>query len=142
MIRIINFIITLFIGMFAIPYNLIFSVSFPSPDLMTISTKSSQGIDQFFAQNSLVSIIPKIKIKRLDLSDRSFGPFLVGRQIDVPLWFAKLLSNSDKCSVILPYCLQEEFLDQVYRHESENQNLLSSLLPNYFFEISDLFFKQ
>lgn len=109
---------------------------------MISSTKSSKDIDLFFSQTILVAIIPKIKIKRLDLSDGSFGPFLINRKIDIPLWLAQLLYSSDKCTVLVPDFLTQEFLEQVHIAEQETTASLTSMLPEYFFETAQIFLTQ
>ena len=99
----------------------------------------SNAIDSFFCKDTSIVIIPKINLKRLDLIEGSYGPFLVGRQIEIPIWLAELLYKSGKCTILPPEFLTCSFLERVVEEERASETVLSTQLPRYFFELSKLF---
>jgi GINS complex subunit 2 len=95
--------------------------------------------DSFFCKDIPVVIIPKINLKRLDLIEGSFGPFFVGRQIEIPIWLSELLYKSGKCTILPPEFLTCTFLEEVLQEERASESSLSQRLPRYFFELCKLF---
>ncbi|GKT27997.1 DNA replication complex GINS protein Psf2 like protein [Aduncisulcus paluster] len=70
-----------------------------------------------------------------------YGPFLLRREIEIPLWLAFLLYENDVVKIIPPTWLSPENLSRIRAAETDNPGELIPL-PDYFFEICEELFDE
>jgi GINS complex subunit 2 len=103
---------------------------------------SPREID-FFAQDDLITIVPKFSIqtptRKLDCIMGSFGPFGPGRECEVPLWMALALWKRKKCDIKPPEWMDPEYLQTVLDLE-RGDPLSFQPLPFHYQEIAQFLF--
>jgi GINS complex subunit 2 len=93
---------------------------------------------EFFAEDELVTIVPKFPSPALELTCGKFGPFVPDVPCEVPLWLAIAWRRNLRCRVQAPRWLRKEQLAKVKRDERDSA--LSSLqaVPHAYIEIATL----
>ena len=96
--------------------------------------------NEFFAENSEITIIPSFKGEQFNFISGSYGPFRPSRPMQVPLWLAVYLKQRNKCDVQVPNWLDIEFLKKVRAEERSEafNDKFSEVIPFYYFEIGRL----
>jgi len=92
---------------------------------------------EFLAENEKITILAKFTHPTLTLIQGDFGPFKAGNTIDVPLWLAVMLRQSDKCIIQTPSWMEVERLEEC-REEEKDSDLFTQLPAKYIFEISNI----
>lgn len=93
---------------------------------------------EFFAENTLITIIPNFKQQGMPLLCGFFGPFRPSVPISVPFWLAIFLKRQQKCHIIPPPWMDLEVLKLKFQFESQNEDF--SDIDYYYMEISSLLF--
>ena len=57
---------------------------------------------EFFAENTVITIIPNFKHQGMSLVAGVYGPFRPSVPISVPLWLGIFLKRQQKCHIIPP----------------------------------------
>ena len=97
---------------------------------------------EYFAEDEIIEILPKIKMEEINLIQGSFGPFESNVPVKVPLWMACILRKKGTCKIIQPKWLTVEYLKQILEEEKEEKRQQDfSILPFYFLEISLILLK-
>ncbi|KAJ1615850.1 hypothetical protein T492DRAFT_606734 [Pavlovales sp. CCMP2436] len=91
---------------------------------------------EFFAENTIVTIVPNLVLPKLNLIQGDFGPFQPLIPAEMPLWLALVLKKRQRCSVQPPSWLGVQELER--RLEGEKRNPRFQELPQHFFEIAHL----
>jgi GINS complex subunit 2 len=93
---------------------------------------------EFFAEDELVTIVPKFPSPALELTCGTFGPFVPDVPCEVPLWLAIAWRRNLRCRVQAPRWLRKEQLAKFKRDERDSA--LSSLqpVPHAYVEIATL----
>ncbi|KAI8348867.1 Psf2-domain-containing protein [Blakeslea trispora] len=94
------------------------------------------GEIEFIAGSEIISIIPKVKMPRLQFIQGAFGPFLPPLAAKVPVWLALLMKKNNKCSILCPEWLNIDYLKK--RHEEEEKEDEFSKLPFHYMELSQM----
>ncbi|BAM82232.1 hypothetical protein, conserved [Cyanidioschyzon merolae strain 10D] len=92
---------------------------------------------EFFAEDSLVTVIPRVNLSRIELIAGDFGPFTVNEACAVPLWLAVCLKRAGYCSIVPPSWLRLKALTAA-REEEEQSPELSASLPFHYQQIASL----
>ena len=96
---------------------------------------------EFFAEETIITIVPNFTEASINLITGKFGPFKAQKPTDVPLWLALYLRTRSKCSLTVPMCYNVEYLNKKLEDEKEYKNYLTPL-PDNFFEIFHLLFQK
>ncbi|RCK60465.1 DNA replication complex GINS protein PSF2 [Candida viswanathii] len=91
----------------------------------------------FFAENELITILPRYSIKKIDLIGTRIPNLRAMRREQVPLWVALILKAQDKCSIVPPKWLNVVFLKEKYDDEVRKP-LQFSDLPWNWLEVSKI----
>ena len=91
--------------------------------------------NEFYAENEIVSIIPKFQAERIYFASGTFGPFRPPKPAQVPLWLAVYLRKLGQCEVQLPLWLDYEVLKSIKTYEDRNERFCDDL-PYYYYEIA------
>jgi len=94
---------------------------------------------EFFAEETMMTIVPNFTESSINLITGKFGPFKAQKPTDVPLWLAIYLRSRSKCAITIPMCYNVEYLTKKLDEEKEFKNDLGAL-PDNFFEIFHLLF--
>ena len=100
--------------------------------LQSVSTAENE----FFAEETLITISTNFDHEKFFLTSGTFGPFDSGDNCVVPLWLAINLRKRQKCTIVVPDWMSVESLEQNVEKE-RNENLFEPL-PFYYREISQL----
>ena len=92
--------------------------------------------NEFFAEETIITIIPNVDLPRFDFISGTFGPLSGGMPVAVPLWFAITLRKRGKCTVQLPEWMTVAALEA--RVASERTLGTLSDLPFHYMEIAQL----
>ena len=95
--------------------------------------------NEFYAENEIVTIIPKFQTEKLYFASGTFGPFKPPKPAQVPLWLANYLRKLNKCEVQVPIWLDLEVLQTIISFEKNNDRF-SSELPYYYYEMATSLF--
>jgi len=97
---------------------------------------------EFQAEDELISIIPKFTHDSFHFISGTFGPFVPGMSVEVPLWFAVTLRKRQHCQIVPPPWLGLEALRTVLdREQTDHDNFQGGEdLPYHYIEISSLMF--
>ena len=91
----------------------------------------------FFAENELITVLPRYSIKKIDLIGTRIPNLRAMRREQVPLWVALILKSQDKCSIVPPKWLNVAFLKEKYDDEVRKP-LQFSDLPWNWLEVSKI----
>jgi GINS complex subunit 2 len=92
--------------------------------------------NEFFAEQSLITIIPGVDQPQLQFVSGKFGPLTGGFPAVVPLWLAVTLRKRGKCTIQIPDWMTVAALEQRVQLE-RTQGTLSDL-PFHYMEIAQL----
>ncbi|KPI84144.1 hypothetical protein ABL78_6790 [Leptomonas seymouri] len=92
-------------------------------------------LSSFMAMEVPATIIPRFSMDRVDCLGGSYGPFAPNYPVEVPLWLALYLRQTDTCSIQPPDYLRVDYLRDVIERERTNDQGFESL-PFYFYEIA------
>ena len=118
----------------------------PSRGGATSPATSSYVQSEFFAEDTLISILPSFKHAQVHLIHGDFGPFTPSIPVQVPLWLALTLKKLHKCTIECPHWFEVDKLEETLRLERtsavnddlyDNEASASELqkLPAYFFQV-------
>ncbi len=99
---------------------------------------SEQHFASFIAQEAVIEIRARFTMPAVQCIAGSFGPFTPGVDVDVPLWLALYLRQTDMCTIKVPHFLKVEYLREVLEKESNPDERTFQPLHFHFFEISAL----
>jgi GINS complex subunit 2 len=94
---------------------------------------------EYFAEETLVTIIPNVSHPQFRFVSGNFGPLESGLPCEVPLWLAVTLRKRSKCIIRMPDWLQVENLERIVEHERSQSSLGD--LPFHYLEIAHILFK-
>eukprot|EP00088_Acartia_fossae_P047755 TRINITY_DN5186_c0_g1_i2.p1 TRINITY_DN5186_c0_g1~~TRINITY_DN5186_c0_g1_i2.p1 ORF type:complete len:222 (+),score=34.39 TRINITY_DN5186_c0_g1_i2:61-666(+) len=94
---------------------------------------------EFMAENEKVTILPKFNHPTFTLIQGDYGPFKAGNQIEVPLWLAVMLRQSDKCSIETPEWMDVEILEKC-RDDEKEEGTFTKLPAKFIFEVANILF--
>ena len=97
--------------------------------------------NEFFAEETIVTIIPSFTEEKIKLTFKSYGPFTAKKPMEVPLWLAIYLKNRKKCQISIPIYYTEEFLEEKVTKEKQDPSRFQ-VLPFQFFEIFQVLFNK
>lgn len=89
----------------------------------------------FVAMETPITIVPRFTLQRVDCLGGAYGPFEPNYPVDVPLWLAMHLRQTDTCTVDPPSYLTVPFLRGVLEREEASDDGFEAL-PFYFFEVA------
>ncbi|XP_023347555.1 probable DNA replication complex GINS protein PSF2 [Eurytemora carolleeae] len=92
---------------------------------------------EFLAENQTVEINPKFTHGVMTFIQGDVGPFKAGRPMNVPLWQAVMLRQSDKCMIVTPEWMDLERLTECKEDERESA-VFTQLPAENMFEISNI----
>lgn len=92
-------------------------------------------VSSFMAMEVPATIVPRFVMDRVDCLGGSYGPFAPNYPIDVPLWLALYLRQTNTCAIQPPDYLRVEYLRDIIERERTNDQGFESL-PFYFYEIA------
>jgi GINS complex subunit 2 len=90
---------------------------------------------EFLAEDVEVQIIPEFASPAITLLAGRYGPFVPAYPTAVPLWFALLLKQRQRCRIIPPAWLQQEALQATIQAERD-QPLQFEALHDHYFEMA------
>jgi GINS complex subunit 2 len=99
------------------------------------SSSSSMSPYQWhgFASHEVeVQIIPKFTMERLDFISKPYGPFYPNYPVNVPLWLALYLRETNSCTITPPYELTVAFLQEKLAEEQRSNEGLNAVSPQFF----------
>ena len=79
---------------------------------------------EYLSSKELVTIIPKFKMKTLQLLTGTFGPFMSNVPIEVPLWVAVFLRKRGKCKIQLPQWMTVENLSEMIQAQRNSPKFI------------------
>lgn len=91
---------------------------------------------EFFAEDTLVTVVPRLAMPTLHLVAGDFGPFRPPEPATVPLWLAVTMKRVGWCSVRAPAWLAAEALEGKF--EEENGEATLAPMPFHFQEVASL----
>lgn len=74
-------------------------------------------------QTEYVNILPSVEIEELHFISGHFGPFKVNKPIAVPMWLGVHLKRSNKCRILKPAWLCEDYLKGLIDGERSDEGL-------------------
>ena len=92
----------------------------------------------FIAQEAIIEIRPRFSMASAPCIAGSFGPFSPGFDVDVPLWLALYLRQTDMCTITCPHFLKIDYLRDILEKESNPDERSFQPLHFHFFEIASL----
>lgn len=92
-------------------------------------------LSAFTAMEVPATVVPRFSMDRVDCLGGSYGPFAPNYPVEVPLWLALYLRQTDTCAIQPPDYLRVEYLRDVIERERTNDQGFESL-PFYFYEIA------
>ncbi|KAK7200504.1 GINS complex protein [Novymonas esmeraldas] len=92
-------------------------------------------MSSFMAMEVPATIVPRFTMDKVECLGGSFGPFAPNYPVDVPLWLALYLRQTDTCTIQPPDYLRVGYLRDVVEREAANDQGFESL-PFYFYEIA------
>lgn len=95
---------------------------------------------QFITENGNIEILPRYSMNSIDLITTRIPKLIAMQRASVPLWFAVLLKQQKKCSIIPPNWLNLNSLREFYTTESTKVSSFSDL-PSNWLELVKLFFE-
>ena len=90
---------------------------------------------QHIAEHTLVGIVPAFNSPALPLLTGSVGPFRANLAIDVPLWLALSLRQSQRCRIECPAWLDATFLIGQCEREKADVSVFANL-PYHYIEVA------
>jgi hypothetical protein len=95
---------------------------------------------EFMAENELITVCPNVTIREpFQFLCGSFGPFVAGVNVSVPLWLALTLKDSKKARIVLPDWMQAGALERTIEWEEENEDGgFSGDLPFHYVETAEM----
>ncbi|CDH58526.1 dna replication complex gins protein psf2 [Lichtheimia corymbifera JMRC:FSU:9682] len=91
---------------------------------------------EFLAGNETITIIPTVKLPKLDFIQGTIGPFQPPLKSTVPVWLALLMKRNNLCTVVPPEWLTVENLTS--KLEDEQTEPEFSQLPFRYMELSHM----
>lgn len=88
----------------------------------------------FISQETMIDIMPKFELGRIQFLNSKYGPFSPNYPVSVPLWLALFLRETNTCSIRPPREMTVDFLMQALQFEAEN-DLQFLPLPFHFFSL-------
>src|SRR3989338_10552943 len=88
----------------------------------------------FLAQEMLISIMPKFELGRIQFLNAKYGPFSPNYPVNVPLWLALFLRETNTCTIRPPPEMSVPFLTGALQFEADHDNTFHPL-PFHFFSI-------
>lgn len=92
-------------------------------------------LSAFMAMEVLITVVPRFALDRVEGIGGSYGPFAPNYPIEVPLWLALYLCQTDTCTLVPPDYLRVEWLRDVAERERTNDQGFEPL-PFYFYEVA------
>eukprot|EP01080_Neovahlkampfia_damariscottae_P011968 gene11968-5369_t len=97
---------------------------------------------EYFAEDEMIEILPKISMDEVNLIQGSFGPFEANVPLKVPIWIACTLRKKGICKLLQPEWLTIDHLQEILTQEKEEKNQQDFLsLPFYFLEMALILLK-
>ncbi|XP_075240514.1 DNA replication complex GINS protein PSF2-like [Convolutriloba macropyga] len=93
---------------------------------------------EFLAEDSLITVVPKLNQEQLFLIVGDFGPFVAGLPCEVPLWLAVHLSKKRLCEIRPPAWLTTEKLAEWKQQEVDSPEVFHPMLSPIYMEVSHL----
>jgi GINS complex subunit 2 len=78
---------------------------------------------EFFAEASLIEIVPNFRMDTLSFISGNFGPFVPGVALRVPLWLAIYLKKRQRCLIVAPGWLDLATLRDKIEEETKSEGL-------------------
>ncbi|KCV72760.1 hypothetical protein H696_00338 [Fonticula alba] len=107
----------------------------PVPSGASLSPPSNSELD-FCAENEFVTIVPAVRLPRMNLVTGTIGPLHPQRETLVPLWLALMLKRAGRARIRPPEWLTEDALRLYLKAEIASSAF--SPLPFRYLEISQL----
>lgn len=110
-----------------------------SPNTSAVVSAESNAMSEyqrnaFAAQELLVEINPRFTMGTLECIGGTYGPFLPNYPMDVPLWLALYLRETNMCTITPPAELTVDVLSGMVEKEQAGDNVFESV-PYYFFDV-------
>lgn len=105
--------------------------------LNSLSCKHSS----FLAESSKITVISNINKEKLFFIRESCGPFVVNQRLELPLWLSIQLKKRKLVRILLPYWLNVDYLQHIYKQEKSNDGTFEAL-PYYYQEIAAILLKE
>ena len=103
-----------------------------------MDVKFSPAELEFCAENELIYVCPTVSTPRVfSFLSGNFGPLVAGVNVQVPLWLAVTLKESNKARIVLPDWMRQAKLDAIIAEE-ENLEVFYTGLPFHYVEIAEL----
>uniref|UniRef100_A0A7S1R3D5 DNA replication complex GINS protein PSF2 N-terminal domain-containing protein n=1 Tax=Neobodo designis TaxID=312471 RepID=A0A7S1R3D5_NEODS len=99
---------------------------------MTTNAMTAFQRNGFASQETLVPIVPKFNMDRLDFIGEAYGPFYPNYPAQVPLWLALYLRETNACNITPPIELTVEFLEDQLKKESESEEGYDAISTDFF----------
>lgn len=87
----------------------------------------------FLAEEELITIIPRQNLDSIKLAGWRTPRLRPLRRVEVPLWFAILLKNKSRCTIVWPDWLSEQSLDTLVKDEEDYPDRFTPLPPMWQF---------
>lgn len=91
----------------------------------------------FMAMEVPVTVVPRFSMDRVDCLGGNYGPFTPNYPLEVPLWLALHLRQTDTCTITAPPYLRVAYLRGVVEREQSSDSSFEPL-PFYFYEVAKL----
>lgn len=106
-----------------------------SPTLANEHVLNDYHFSSFVASEIPVTIVPRFAMARVECLGVPCGPFEPNYPVDVPLWLALYLRQTDTCTISPPPYLRVSHLLDVVSRENAQESQFQPL-PFYFFEVA------
>ncbi|KAH3676300.1 hypothetical protein WICMUC_002096 [Wickerhamomyces mucosus] len=102
-------------------------------------TLSPQEVE-FLTESEMITILPRYSMNKLELITDDIPKLMAMHRIQVPLWYALILKQQRKCSIVPPNWLNHKSLKEFFQSEVTELNQFSKL-PHNWLELSKIFFE-
>ncbi|CCW69210.1 unnamed protein product [Phytomonas sp. Hart1] len=89
----------------------------------------------YAATDTFVTVVPRFSMGRVPCIGGHYGPFSPNSPVEIPLWLALHLRQTDTCTITLPSYLRVGELSNVVARERISDNAFEPI-PFHFFEIA------
>ncbi|CCW61208.1 unnamed protein product [Phytomonas sp. EM1] len=96
---------------------------------------SDYHFSSYVAADTLITVVPRFSMRRVTCISGHYGPFSPNYPVEIPLWLALHLRQTDTCVITLPSYLSLSHLSDVVAREQRNDNTFEPL-PFFFFEVA------
>jgi len=94
------------------------------PGTINSLTTSRPALHAFLSLETLLAVVPHFTAATIDLISGEIGPFTSEIPINIPMYLAMPLRESNHCSIVPPVWLTVEFLSRVVAFEAAEENKL------------------